>query len=344
MDLANRITLLFTTIARTDSARRLVETARQHYPWLAICAAEQGPEDGAFEAFCMQNGVRHLRLAYDVGLPAARNALVRAIGTDYFILADDDFELDASIPFESAVRFLDAHPGFLCVGGELDDFLEKDGVLAPVPNRGRAANLLLDRAGGGVIRIPVGLLGTKEVTFEGRLFNLCDYVANWAVYRRGAIVDHGFWWDERFRVGGEHIDFFLRAKLHDPPLRVALLPALTCRHVRRQSGRYAELRARTEWMALFREKWSLRYLHELGGPVRWLADGSLTQLDSHDARRLAAVTRRNEALEESNRKLKDSIGASRLAYEKLAEANAKLREQVNSLKAHVENSRKRQSG
>lgn len=264
-----RATLVFTSINRLESPARLISSARTHYPSLAIWCGDQGGTGDELERICLKAGARHLPLAHDSGLSAARNALVKAIGTDYFILADDDFEFPPAIPFEAAIRFLDAHPDFLCVSGDLDDVRMVDGVETPITGRPRGSNLLIDENGNGVVVAPISTVGTRTIDFEGETFHVCDYVPNWGVFRRSALVDNDFWWDERFKTGGQHLDFFLRAKQRAVPLRIAFLYGLKCRHIQRRSAEYNEMRLRSDWIGAFRAKWRLRYYHQLGGVLRF---------------------------------------------------------------------------
>ena len=77
-----RATLVFTSIGRFECARVLIESARRHYPALAVLVGDQGGTEVALNHFCDTTYIRWLELPYDAGLSVARNRLVKSIGAE----------------------------------------------------------------------------------------------------------------------------------------------------------------------------------------------------------------------------------------------------------------------
>lgn len=341
-DACARTTLVFTTIERTKQALDLIVSARSHLPDLSILVAEQTNHDTGLEARCADLGARYMRLAYDVGLPAARNALVRAIDTEYFILADDDFVIDRPLELSFCVRFMDAHPDMLCLGGDLEDYVERNAVMVRSV-RMRASNIGVDTLGRGYIQVPVALSGSKELIFESETVLICDYVPNWGVFRRCCFTEGGTWWDERnAKIRGQHLDFFLNVKFNTP-YHVAWWSGFVCLHAHRSNDSYAPLRGRKEWEGYFARKWNCRYLHELGKAFRFVDDfytvvdvpslanerlRKTTELNERLRERLAKAQKSNESFRGVIHEWKERVAAYKKLIEELKVKNADLRRRL----------------
>lgn len=225
----------------------------------------------ALVEFCHASSVVHCSLPYDCGVSTARNCLVRRVDTNFIVLADDDYLFTEAPEFGTAVRFLHANPHFVCLCGDVVEFNGKDGNLRPV-SQARASMLAIDSTGKGIIKIPLELIRPETVLFEDETILVCDMAPQWGVFRTSLFLELGMLWDERFKTGGEHMDFFLRIKTDLPSRKVGFWPRLRCEHRRERSGAYAELRMRTEWMKLFAEKHGLQYYLPVGSYPRFLCD------------------------------------------------------------------------
>lgn len=301
-----RATLVFTTIERSEKAIEVIESARARMPDLPILVAEQAAEDTEFSSYCAKMGVRHLRIPFDSGVSAARNILVKSLETDYFVLSDDDVYFDRPININFCVRFLDEHPDFLCVAGSRRNHIERDGEVVAVHVE-QAINLAIDERGGGIIRLPVTTTGTTTVEHEGETVLVCDYVPNWGVFRRSSFFENDLWWDERFIIGGEHLDFFLTVKLHTA-LKVGYWEELSCVHNKIRSKHYRVLRERHDWKELFANKWPHRYIIDLGRSMRFFSDyDNLVEMPSIERlraqKKLEALATKITSLKTTNEKL-----------------------------------------
>ena len=257
----DRLTAICTTVARPHCATEFLLSLREAMPDMAVLLAEQA-EMPALESACADFAVRHMRLPFDCGLSRARNEMVRAITTDYFLLTEDDFRFAEAPDVDYCVRFLDAHPDFLCVTGTLEDLRAK-------PRRGRLAhNFACDNIGRGLIVLPIDSAPTREIAFEGTPIRQCHMGPNWGVFRRSMFTSVKLAWDEDYIIGGEHIDFYLRLAKFHPEISVGFSERLVCQHIDGNEDGYNELRNRSHWLTIFRSKWPFRYRYDLGGTLR----------------------------------------------------------------------------
>lgn len=267
----SRLTLVFVTMARPDCARRLIETARRFYPDLRIVMVEQVDGPSPLAEVAAAAGIEHLVLPFDAGVSRARNVAVRAVRTEYFILADDDFVFLKSTVFDPALEFMDAHPDVAFLGGDLEEreIGPSGRVKASFP---KARNILLDKTGRGIVILSAEMLKTNWKSFNGQRYQFCDMVAQWGVGRAASFHDAPLLWDERFKTGGEHYDFFLAWKQDHPELKSAHTPTLLCAHEPIREPQYNAYRYREEWTSAIAEKWAVEYLFLSGGNIRWFSD------------------------------------------------------------------------
>lgn len=182
----SRVTAVIKTFERPASCSRLIASIRRRYRDLAILVVDDSREAGRFA------GVRTLRLPYDSGLSAGRNAGVAAAATPYVLILDDDFLFDRKTDLKGAIAILDAHPEIDLLAGEIIDFPLR------VRHRYDTASLLSPRA---TPKIAPGTgIGPALVM---------DKVPNFFIARREALIEIG--WDEQLTLL-EHADFFTRAR------------------------------------------------------------------------------------------------------------------------------------
>jgi hypothetical protein len=320
-----RVSLVFTTIRRQQCARRLIESARAAFPAMPIHVADQDEACEALRDLCRATDVRHHRIGPDAGAAHARNVLLQQVDTDYFLLADDDFVLSAGARLGPAVAFLDAHPEFSFLGGDLDEYPPEaaDGTALPrtlARSYPKARNLVREPTGKGLIMVPAVAVKTPVVEHAGETFQVCDLVSHWGMGRTGRFGRGGLAWDPQFKIGPEHYDLFLEAQRAGAH-RVAFWPGLRAEHRPWVDAQYMELRRRDYWPA-FAAKWDLEYMYQMGGQVRWFASfarGSPVSIPS--CADSPAVVGDDGELE----RLRRALQAAR-------EANATLRRHVDRLR------------
>lgn len=111
----DRLTALIKTHERPYACGRLLESLRRLHPTLGILVVDdsRAPRDWP--------GVRTLKLPYDVGASAGRNAGLAAIETEFVLSLDDDFIAFRQSDLTGPIAFLDAHAGVDLVGGSVID-------------------------------------------------------------------------------------------------------------------------------------------------------------------------------------------------------------------------------
>ena len=111
------VALAVVTIERPHAVARLVRSARRFLPNVPIYVADQSANIGLVDELYAAHNVNVVRMPFDAGLAASRNALVGAISEDYFLLCDDDFVLCEASRLDDAVAVLDGAPDIAVVGG-----------------------------------------------------------------------------------------------------------------------------------------------------------------------------------------------------------------------------------
>lgn len=255
--------LVFVTIARPQSAIRLIESIRAYYPSMPVHMIEQVDGPSELEAVCRDHDVTRTAVPFDTGLSVCRNLAVDQIESDYVIIADDDFVFTEHTQWDMALRFLAAHEEVVFLGGQLDPLPTIERQLA----FSRARNLVIDETGRGLLLIPATGFPDSAVTFEGETFHFCDMVPHWGIAKTSVLKQVR--WDERFRIGGEHEDFFLRLKQELPGSKVAYSSCIRAEHRRNTNEIYEALRKRDDWIDLFSKKWNLEYMLPVGGSLRF---------------------------------------------------------------------------
>jgi glycosyltransferase involved in cell wall biosynthesis len=98
--LDRQLTAVIKTFDRPDACRRLIASIREQFPSLPIIVADDGKTplgEGDYE---------YLRLPFDVGLSAGRNAAVDRVRTPYLWLFDDDHSLLPNTDLSRAIGLL----------------------------------------------------------------------------------------------------------------------------------------------------------------------------------------------------------------------------------------------
>jgi glycosyltransferase involved in cell wall biosynthesis len=194
------VTAIVKTFERPRVLRRLLASLRRVYPELAVLVVDDGREPAGVAG----DGIRVLRMPYDVGLSAGRNAALAETRTELFFLLDDDFVLTTSCGLERVARVMRAHPRLDIVGGQ---------VLTLPTFRRDVGPENRDFFGGWPEReAEIGGLPTY------------DRVANFFVARTKRVAAVG--WDPKLKLL-EHTDFFRRAHKR---LLVAFDERLRCLH------------------------------------------------------------------------------------------------------------------
>jgi GT2 family glycosyltransferase len=141
----------------------------------------------ASDLFRREN-IRYFKLPYDSGLAYGRNFLVERVGTPYCVLLDDDFFFIPATRLEILLDIV-KHRGFDLAAGKCD---------GPKP-------------GSGNIELAQKNLSIKMGAPPRSMLNglpVYDLTNNFFLAKTETLRDVP--WDNRFKIYGEHTDFFLR--------------------------------------------------------------------------------------------------------------------------------------
>ena len=311
-DISQSVTFLVTTIERPACLQRLIHSIRAFHPQAPILVVDQAKDDRTVEAFCHSETVGYHRLGFDVGLSAARNAGLDRVATPYFVLCEDDFVITETLDLATAATFLADHADVLMVGGDLDEPHRpqhvRDSILFHKPR-----NIAIDETARGLILVSAIFANSPVETIGTHRFRVCDVVANWGLCASDRFRANAIRWDERFKIGGEHLDFFLAVKTRQPALRVVFWDEFRCLHAPERDETYKRLRYRLDWTADFRAKWCLDFQYNVGGVLRQF-DETFETGRVPDPSRQATKTR---------------VASLQAALDRSREANARLRTRGN---------------
>ena len=108
------LTLVIKTFERPQTLRRMLASVRKVYAGPVIVA-----DDSELPFTCDDPGVSVLRLPFDSGIGAGRNALIDAVTTEYLWMADDDMILLPDLNIGRELDYLERNPEVDLVGGRV---------------------------------------------------------------------------------------------------------------------------------------------------------------------------------------------------------------------------------
>lgn len=98
----DRITFGITAFDRPEHLQRLVVSIGHFHPGARVVVADNGRQRPELPEW-----VELIALPYDVGLSAARNALIDRLDREFLVLLEDDFELTGETRLEHWIDVLD---------------------------------------------------------------------------------------------------------------------------------------------------------------------------------------------------------------------------------------------
>jgi glycosyltransferase involved in cell wall biosynthesis len=109
----NEVTIVIKTFERVTKLKRLVKSIRRFYPNLTIIIVDDSKTEAKI------SGVQLIRLPYNSGVSAGRNAGINAVKTKYTVIIDDDFIFNRYTNIHKAYINLQANPSIDILGGEV---------------------------------------------------------------------------------------------------------------------------------------------------------------------------------------------------------------------------------
>jgi glycosyltransferase involved in cell wall biosynthesis len=218
------------TFMRTPKLRLCLESLTR-CPWREVIIADDGPIDEEREQLYRwatgQLPLKLLRLPFDTGLSAGRNEIVRHCGTDYLLMLDDDQTVGDDIG-----RLADVLDENERIGGVSCIWLERDGLKCT------ACDIELD--GPRVIK-RISSEKPERVTTRGWRYVVFEFIPNSTLFRTTCLRELP--WDPFYKIGKEHLDFYLAHKKLGKWLFAVCLDVQIGHHPEgSSSGKYGQFR------------------------------------------------------------------------------------------------------
>lgn len=251
---ARDVTIICKTFERPASVAAFIASVRRFYPDLKIVVAD----DSRAPTVQASPGVEIVRLPYDSGLAAGRNAALARVETPYFVVCDDDFVFCSQTRIERLLEIART-TRFRIVGGMLMDHRRGTGIC-----RGR-----LQFA--GTLNVENGVFYHRKRRSRGMLDGLPHYdlIVNFFLAECAAVGPEP--WDGTFKIGHEHGDFFL--SMRKKGVLITEAAEVWVEHYPNLPLGYAAQRQRSgDFEAYFFQKWGLKEVRVEGGPDFDFAD------------------------------------------------------------------------
>ena len=255
------VTVVVKTFQRPDALRRLLVSIRRFYPELAVVVVDdsQEPLDPVPPEI-----TRYRHFPFDsLGVSAGRNAAVREVETGYVLICDDDMVFGRKTDLAKMLRTLES------TRFDLVSCMWMDHEPWRSIRRGyRRYEGTLEIADGTLVHH----LGATHGTIDG--LPVFDIVHQFFVAKIDLLRENP--WDERFKVAGEHVAFFLALK--ERGLLCTRLPDVVVYHYPALPPEYHSFRANTSA--------DVKLLRETRGFEREVQVGSLFRPSDAIAHRL----------------------------------------------------------
>lgn len=270
-----RVSFIATTVDRYDAIQSLSLSIRARYGMAVDIVlgiqAEKLPD--GFQRFVDAVGAKLVMLDYDIGLSAARNRMVETLDTEYFVLCDDDFVIDDQYSMGNALRLMDEDPNVAGVGGYYRDVIYDPSMrLKSTMDRHFTFQAFYEEKTGTLVRAPFYHQPFHECYDKERHALAADILQNIAVFRTKDFAMDKLHWDERMKITGEHLDFYVKNMREDRRLFL-FDPGFSVLHNRVQNFAYRAKRSRTDGINLFFEKWNVQYEIDTERGIRSVLNG-----------------------------------------------------------------------
>lgn len=228
--IAREVTIGFVTFCRPQIAVRLVKSIRERYPNVRIVCVDNGDEAPDFSGF---KDVVLVRLPFDSGLSASRNAIIGHLETPFLFLSDDDAVFTNETDIGPALSVMDAEPTVGWVGVGLWEKRSTD----VAPYMGLWAQRLT-KVGDSLIGQPIDW--NIHRTTKGVRYVFADTALNHGLVRRDMLIEHR--WRPELKLS-EHWGYFWDV-LQAGKWKTAVTPDVSSLHDRVRTSHYSKFRCR----------------------------------------------------------------------------------------------------
>lgn len=277
---------------KLDDSLRSVRNCRTDFTEVVV--AGNGPGNIGNQEVAEKHDARFLDLDFDCGVSKARNRIVQETDSEYVLLLDDDVEVPRDV--SKLVEVLDLDSDLAGVSGSI----REDGE---VFCGGRDLKI----RGSTCIRSASRSSKASKWVHGGKIsYYKYDFVPTPGVYRVEALREIG--WDQRFRIGKEHLDFFL--SYLDSDWSFAVRPEVEFSHNPGGNAEFQVFRNDREteenaWR-LLSEKWGVRRVADVS--IHSHRDSGLARFSKNVAKHLlpksfvGEIQRREVLVDDSDQK------------------------------------------
>jgi len=233
--------ILIKSFERFECLERLIRSIRWFYPHAKIIVADDSKTKPPKYLKNIKN-VKWIELPYDVGLAEGRNQAVQASKSEYVILCDDDFVFTEETKIEKLLEILQHDTNVDVIGGAV----RVDGEVA----KHWSGHLRRDND-----RILINALSSRWKVMGDAPYRRTDLALNFFAARKDRLIP----WDSQWKIGYEHMDFFLTMK--ERGRKTYFTPSVILGNYRGTNDIYKEKRGRfrdKEVEKQFCEKWNIR--------------------------------------------------------------------------------------
>lgn len=191
------------TFLRERTLFKTLDAVEEHFPYpYKLYIADDGTitqEKASTYRELEKEGHQIIRLPFDSGISAGRNATVKRVGEKYILIMDDDIRLTDSESMKRMLSVLEDDGNLGLVSGVLE---HENG--SPYGGEEYCRGLRFELRDGFLLRWPAN---SAIHSVNGNSYRTADQVVNFFLARRELFYD--ILWDGKIKVGWEHIDFFL---------------------------------------------------------------------------------------------------------------------------------------
>ncbi len=229
----SKITCGIKTFERPACIVRLLDSIQKYYPGIQ-CVVADDSEKPSIDHNRWPN-LTYIRMPFDSGFSAGRNATLDATCTPYYLCLDDDFVFEDATRLDWMQAILDADKADL-VGGQCRELRRGQSYFrqyhGQIKQRGSTLHL----------RRPAQACTRMLVQGHTLKYFPADITLNFFLARTELLKD--IRWDAELKVNA-HLEFFLRAMYK---MRIVFCPDVHVLHIGdRPSKKYNTLRGRAYW-------------------------------------------------------------------------------------------------
>jgi len=235
------ITILITAHKRPVALKQCLKSIRKYYAKIPIIVLTDAELTNPALKAIHTAQAKLCILPEDAGLSRMRNKGVKEAKSPYVMICEDDMQFVAKTGLERLKSVLGADSRVALVAGSLIYKQKKRDYMTTLRINMEAKEYEILP-----IRNPEWLK-----TGGGVEYCYADYVYNFFLLRKAA----GLVWDDDYKIGIEHLDFFLRMKLNHSEWKAAVVTSVVANHSDwRRKKKYRDDRGRKEYWQVFHKK------------------------------------------------------------------------------------------